>query len=154
MTQVDLRLEANQTEFIVFRHPAKGLDPVATVTRDGAPEFAACVAFNANGRARLENAAPGVYTLKHASSAEESVTVSAPPAPVAVGGPWEVAFPIKADEAGLHELVAPFPDLISWSLYENPAIKYFSGTATYRKRVTLPTGFVVKNRQFFSISAK
>lgn len=46
-----------------------------------------------------------------------------------VSGSWQVSFPEK-------ETV--FDRLISWSDSPDDAIKYFSGTATYRKEITLP----------------
>ena len=43
-------------------------------------------------------------------------------------GPWQVAFPEQAAE---------FKELISWTEHPDPAIKYYSGTATYRTQFTL-----------------
>lgn len=57
-----------------------------------------------------------------------------PPAPVAIAGPWTVDFaggPQKVD----------FPELISWTAHPDPAIRYFSGSARYHTKFTLPAGW-------------
>lgn len=57
-----------------------------------------------------------------------------PPPPLAVEGAWEVAF---APGLGAPAKII-FPELKSWSEHTAPAIKYFSGTATYRKTIEVP----------------
>ena len=63
------------------------------------------------------------------------------PAPVTLAGPWEVLFPNgflpNALAKGADEKVV-FDELGSWSDRKEDGIRYFSGSATYRKRVTLP----------------
>ena len=149
ITEVDLKLDANETQFVVFRRPCAGADPVVSVTRDGAPDFAARVAFDRDGVERLIPDVPGTYMVKRVSGDEQQITVPAAPAPMEISGEWNVDFLNKADASALHGLIASFPHLMSWSLQEDPTIKYFSGTAIYRKQVTLPAGFIADNRQFF-----
>ena len=50
-------------------------------------------------------------------------------------GAWEVSF---ADDAGER---VPWPHLISWTTHTNPAIRYYSGTATYTLTFELPAAF-------------
>ena len=71
-----------------------------------------------------------VLSYSDGSKAELS---AAPRAPVAVEGEWNVSFPPGWDAP---ESVV-FPQLESWTKNANDGIKYFSGTATYRKRVKL-----------------
>ena len=149
ITEVDIHLDANETQFIVFRRPAAGADPVVSVTRDNAWDFTARVVFDRDSVERLIPDGPGAYVVKRASGEEQRAIVSGSPAPVEISGEWTVDFPTRKNASGLHGLVASFPHLMSWSLHEEPTIKYFSGTATYRKQVTLPTNFVAENRQFF-----
>ena len=54
-----------------------------------------------------------------------------PPANVIVPGPWNVAFPAGWDAPAS----ATFDSLIPWNEHTDNGIKYFSGTATYRKSV-------------------
>ena len=54
-----------------------------------------------------------------------------PPAGVVVPGPWSVAFPAGWDAPAS----ATFDSLIPWNEHTDNGIKYFSGTATYKKRI-------------------
>ena len=54
-----------------------------------------------------------------------------PPAGVLVPGPWNVAFPAGWDAPAS----ATFDSLIPWNEHTDNGIKYFSGTATYTKRI-------------------
>jgi hypothetical protein len=56
------------------------------------------------------------------------------PAPLPVAGPWKVHF-TKDTEITL-------PTLASWTLSDQPAIQYFSGTATYRQTIEVPSGWL------------
>ncbi len=56
-----------------------------------------------------------------------------PPAPVPVIGAWNVAFPEGWDAPAS----VTFPELVSWTRRSEDGIKYFSGTATYTKRVSV-----------------
>jgi hypothetical protein len=50
-----------------------------------------------------------------------------------LAGPWEVSFPIgEGTRASAH-----FAQLSSWTEETDPAIKYFSGTATYRSHLDI-----------------
>ena len=56
---------------------------------------------------------------------------------VAVTGEWTVEFePNRGAPASIQ-----MPELISWTQHADPGVKYFSGTAKYRKRFTLPAGW-------------
>lgn len=60
------------------------------------------------------------------------------PAPLAVEGSWDLTF--------AHGQTLPYPALVSWTQSAQPAIKYFSGTATYRKTVMVPAAFLNSGR--------
>ncbi|NWG75717.1 MAG: hypothetical protein HXY24_14135 [Rubrivivax sp.] len=51
-----------------------------------------------------------------------------------IEGPWQVSFP---PNWGAPEQVT-FESLISWPQHPDPGIKYFSGTATYRRGIDVP----------------
>ena len=70
------------------------------------------------------------------SDGSKAALSAAPRAPVAVEGEWTVSFP---PGWGAPESVV-FPQLESWTKNANDGVKYFSGTATYRKRVALGNG--------------
>ena len=51
-----------------------------------------------------------------------------------LSGPWQVTFDPKWGGPGTVE----FPDLVSWPEREEPGVKFYSGTAVYRKTFELP----------------
>ncbi len=60
---------------------------------------------------------------------------------IAIDGSWRVTFP---DGWGAPK-EAHFDELISWTESENEGIKYFSGTATYHKTITVPEEAIKKS---------
>ncbi len=52
----------------------------------------------------------------------------------AIDGPWKLRFP--TDRGAPEEIT--LPQLIDWTQHSDPAVKCFSGTATYHKEFTLP----------------
>lgn len=71
---------------------------------------------------------PGSYGMALHSGRRLTTEVGAVASPVELVGPWEVRFPPG--------LGAPantlFPRLMSWTKSDDPGIRHFSGTATYR----------------------
>ena len=60
-------------------------------------------------------------------------------------GPWQVKFPAGSgapEQLSLEKLVA-------WNLRPEDAVKYFSGTATYLKTVTIPAELLGKDRGLY-----
>lgn len=78
----------------------------------------------------------GAYELATASGRTLQREVAAGPEPLTIGGAWEVNF---APGLGAPDKVT-LPELVSWSKHPAPGVRYFSGTASYRKRFTLPAG--------------
>ena len=60
-------------------------------------------------------------------------------------GPWEVRFPAKT---GAPESIT-LDKLISWSDHADAGVKYFSGTATYRKTFRLPPEALAAGRAVY-----
>ncbi|MBQ6338282.1 MAG: hypothetical protein IJI36_03970 [Kiritimatiellae bacterium] len=77
---------------------------------------------------------PLAATLTTASGAVRRLAAEPPP-PVAVDGAWRVTFPVDWYTGGTATRAVEFPALASWTAQADPDIRYFSGTATYRKRV-------------------
>jgi hypothetical protein len=76
----------------------------------------------------------GRYTLDDDAGGSRSLEVSGISAPLPLDGPWHVDFP-----AGLGAPAqATLATLGSLHRHPDPGIRYFSGTATYRKRFTVP----------------
>lgn len=76
---------------------------------------------------------PGQYELTTASGRKSVCNARAVPAPLEVAGPWVLQFPPKwgaPPEVTLDKL-------ISWTEHADAGVKYFSGTAVYRKTIEL-----------------
>ena len=63
---------------------------------------------------------------------------------IELDGPWEVQF----DPRWGGPRAATFAKLVSWTERPEPGIKYFSGTATYRKRFDLPAAISISDASF------
>ena len=66
------------------------------------------------------------------------------PTPLTVDGPWEVVYK-KVGQMTADQTVT-LPTLTSWTLSETPAIKYYSGTAVYKKSITFTADWVGSKR--------
>jgi hypothetical protein len=87
-----------------------------------------------DGSLAAEVSAGGRYQVKLADGSQRSFDVPALPAPLGIGGPWEVCFPAKMD---VPQRTA-FERLMSWTEHPNEAIRCFSGTAVYRRTFEVP----------------
>lgn len=72
---------------------------------------------------------PVTVELTTAAGKKLNVDVAQVPSPVEISGVWELAFP---PNLGAPATVA-LDKLISWTEHANSGVKYFSGTASYRK---------------------
>ena len=86
-------------------------------------------------RSAAETAAPhtGGTQLVATADAQERV-----PPRFTLDGPWSVSFDPKW---GGPEKPVEFPALTDWTAHEDPGIRYYSGTAVYRKTFDAPMGF-------------
>ncbi|MCC7493831.1 MAG: DUF3395 domain-containing protein [Fimbriimonadaceae bacterium] len=101
--------------------PVFELPPAAAVERTAGGGFA-LTAWE-TGRYRLDTPA-----------GEAQATIATLPAPLELGGPWQVSFqPNRGAPAS-----ASFEKLVSWPERPEPGIRYFSGSATYRRTFTVP----------------
>ena len=96
-------------------------------------EPTALVHATSDGHLRLEAWQNGQYELKTVSGQTLHCKVDGIPAARPLDGPWEVQFPANG---GAPQSVA-FDKLISWNQNADAGVKYFSGTATYRKTFQL-----------------
>ena len=96
----------------------------------------------ADGRTRLLAFDGGRYDLTDATGGTKTVEVPAPPAPIDITGSWAVEF--QPDRGA--PPTAMFDTLISWPTHTNDGIRYFSGTAIYRKDLNLPKPSMVNGQ--------
>ena len=99
----------------------------------------------ADGKVQLEAWQNGRYELKTASGQTSQCNVDNIPAPQPINGPWEVRFPPKSGVPANIKL----DKLASWTDNADPNVKYFSGTATYRKTFNLPADALAAGRSIY-----
>jgi hypothetical protein len=129
------------------RAKATATDPEMIYLEVPAPAVQTALEFHggAGGRLKLEAWQSGLYQLQTLSGRVIQADVGPLPVPVVAAGPWEVRF---APGGGAPERVT-LDTLVSWSQHSDPGVKYYSGTATYRTRVTAPASFPGKGNRVY-----
>ncbi len=125
-TIIPLDFDPSGAVFVVFRKAAAGADPVVEVAGSKGLRLRKTAAG-------LETwaSASGTWTLKLKSGKSVPVKAADIPAPVNVSGEWNVSFPVKGSTKQV-QLQAG-----SWTNQSDEDIKYFSGTATYSKQISV-----------------
>ena len=153
LTTLPLRLEPSGSVFVIFRKPVATIVPVMAVSKDGT-KIASNPTAPAPSWASLELQADtgnqvdflgwdaGRYELKAANGMTAVVEVKGVPA-IDITGPWEMSFPANR---GAPDHLA-LDKLMSWSDHPDPGVRYYSGTATYRKIIQLPPDVLETNHR-------
>jgi hypothetical protein len=144
-TEVELALPAHGSAFVVFREAAKGIDPVVKAELDGKPLAAGSAEILNRGAKELtlQAARNGDYRLTLASGGIREIKVSDVPAPLAITGAWQVSF----DEQWGGPKEITFATLTDWKDHALEGIRHYSGTAIYRKTVTVPADWLRGNKR-------
>jgi len=124
-TVVPISLPENGSVFVVFRKAAASRHLVTVPASRNVLQIDGRTAEGA----RLNLWQPGRYQLQSSNDKTLVLDVSGLPAAQTLDGPWDVRF---APGWGAPEATV-FDRLIAWNEHKNEGIKYFSGTATYRK---------------------
>ncbi|HWQ92611.1 MAG TPA: glycosyl hydrolase [Clostridia bacterium] len=85
----------------------------------------------------------GVFQVRTTRGGQTTFAVESIPAPIQLAGPWMLHL---KDTAGTAKEVR-LDKLVSWADHPDPVIRWFSGTATYRKEFTLEPGQFGKANQ-------
>ena len=94
---------------------------------------------------RIEVAQPGRYHIKTARGRSLAAEVGALPPKIQIEGPWQLEFPAGW---GAPERVT-FDRLISWPDHPDSGVKYFSGTATYRRKFQISNSLFAKDLKLY-----
>ncbi|MEK7781623.1 MAG: glycosyl hydrolase [Verrucomicrobiota bacterium] len=143
VVRLPLQLGPDGSVFVVFRKPAAPAAQRVVSVHQGDRELlgtkiatsagAAVQLDRQNGKLQLAASQSGEYQLTFADGTRHPVQLAAPPAPVALAGPWEVAF-VSGRGA---PPTARFEELVSFTSRPEQGIKFYSGTTVYRKRFEL-----------------
>ncbi len=130
-TVVDLKLKGTQSVFVVFRKAVSKVDhPVSVSVQDTAAEWE--VQTNKEGLPVLRTSDSISARISYISGKQQTVILN-PPEAVKLTGAWKVFFTPKLDQPFELE----FTELVDFSKHSNKKVRYFSGTATYFKKVTI-----------------
>ena len=159
--RMPLRLDASGSVFVMFRPgPDRERSRITTVSRNGETMIdivqealgASALTYTGIDLVRAKGGAleaqvyePGTYTLTSANGNTQQVEARALPEPVSILGPWEVAF---APRVGAPQRVT-LDRLMSWSEHSDPAVKYYSGSATYSKRFNVKAAVFAPGRRLY-----
>ena len=110
------------------------------------PDFPAVTCReDGKGAFLLEASTAGTYQVGLSDGSRKSVVVPDPGTPVAVEGPWTLDFPVGWKAPPSLQL----DTLGSWTDQADPGVKYFSGTATYRRNLQVPSGLLGPGRHLY-----
>lgn len=150
-TIVPLLFEPEGSKFIVFRNVAQK-PHITEIRKDNQsifPGFSldtkehSYIAFRRNeGKVVAEINEPGSYSLIWSDGRKEELKSDKPNESVELTGEWNIQFDPKW---GAPEQVKT-DQLKSWTEFDIPGIKYYSGTATYRKSFQLNDLEIRNNR--------
>jgi hypothetical protein len=143
-TEIPLSFPPRGSVFLIFARPV-GRHLVA-MERDGTPVFPSIRqgtgTFSA-GEQQFIATTPGTYTATDSQGRQHTFVVRA--ATSEPLGPWTLSFP-----AGWGAPISvPIDRFNSWTESMNPGIRYFSGTATYRSILHLPTDGLPPGQQLW-----
>ncbi len=142
-TVLPIWFEPYDTVFVLFRAASSAVAPhVVSVDRDGLDVLtstpngqapAVLLQQDAKGIISAVVSQTGTYAIGMSDGAQKTFEVAVLPDVLEVEGPWELQFPTNwGAPPAVH-----MPTLISWTDHEDPGVRYFSGTATYRTLVVL-----------------
>ncbi|MEW6743206.1 MAG: glycosyl hydrolase [Planctomycetota bacterium] len=124
---------------------ARGTDPEVIDLAPGAPaERMADLTLDSEGL-HLHAWQPGRYELETASGQVCRAEVTGLPSPHEVTGTWDVTFPAGS---GAPQRIT-LQRLISLSEHSEPGVRYFSGVATYTKKLAIPVELLGKDRRLY-----
>lgn len=143
-TRLPLHLDPSGSVFVVFRKKAEE-DAIVSVKKDGKSILASdgkkpvlLPALRSSKNAIvIETDQPGDYKFGLANGSTKSVSIKPLDKPVILTGPWNVVFPPNRGAPDK----ATFDELTDWSKHTVEGIKYFSGTATYKKEFDVPAAW-------------
>jgi hypothetical protein len=138
-----LSLEPWGSQFVVFRQSVAGADPVVTASINGSSSGGISLLVAPTGTVQCIASQNGEYKATTRSGRTLTGHTGLLPEPLEIGGPWQVHFPSKSGAPN----ETTFDHLISWTEHTDPAIKYFSGEASYTKTIFIPDAFIQLKRR-------
>lgn len=95
------------------------------------------VVFNNDEKIEAEFSSSGAYNFKLSSGETKKVNVNIPESLV-IKESWDISFPLNDEES----IILLDSELFKWNESDDNAIKYFSGTASYKTNFSIPADYV------------
>ena len=148
VVSIPMQLEPAGSVFVVFRKAAAADGHAVSFTQQALPtssvEPLGQLSYE-RGALMLNAWNPGDYSVERGNGPATQLRVAAIPTPIRLQGAWEVRFPPRL---GAPEAVT-IGQLASLSKQGDPGVRYFSGTATYRKEFDLSADQFAPRRELF-----
>lgn len=109
------------------------------------PQATCDLSVKSDNRIELRAWTAGSYEFTSANGKTLRAQIDKVPPPQEITGSWELNFPPKLGAPAR----ATFDKLISWTESKDDGIKYFSGTATYKKEIEIPAGQVAADATLY-----
>lgn len=149
-TTIPLRFDKAGSVFVVFRQPAKNGDHAVAI-RCTSPDYKLAVKDSGDGVEKLEIEAwkSGSFEVSMASGKTLKAAAADVPEPFKITDTWDLHFP---PNWGAPEKVT-LDKLSSWTEHPNPGVRYFSGTAVYRKTFVWASAKLQGERHLLDLGA-
>ena len=139
---LDVKLSSNKNKALRVVYSSNGEEKTATVEEGGTISFAQPmpepVLIANKGNTYWQTPYAGELTYSTSTGEKKKLQVKSVPEPLELNGSWELEFP---SEKG-NNRKATFERLTSWSGSSDDAIRYFSGTASYKKQFQVPANLL------------
>jgi hypothetical protein len=116
-----------------------GIEPAAYVDQPGFTTVSLDLAERESVFVVLRDAAPAEAAAAQVPAPVVETTLAT------IQGPWILSFPPNWGAPASVEM----PDLVSWTANSDPGVKYFSGTATYSKKIRAARSWFRPGQQVF-----
>ena len=144
-TEIPLTFPSRGSVFLVFERPVTA--HLTRITRNGSEVFPSIrrgAGVFAAGNSDFVALDSGTYQLTRSDGTSKSVDVTDGHSAEPMLEPWTLTFP-----AGWGAPASvPVKQFQSWTQWQNPGIRYFSGTATYHSILHMPEG-LLKGREIW-----
>ena len=143
-TNMSVSFAPYEAFFVVFRRPATL--HIARLQQDGqaVPSSDDTMVAEENNQLVLRTSIPGAYSATLSNGRKVNVEIPAA-APQLLNTGWTLDFPPKWG-APAHVDV---PQLKSWTEFNDPGVRYFSGTAAYRTTLHIDANQLIPNRELW-----
>ena len=137
VTITDITLNNGASIFVIFREETNMIE---SVTKSN-PRIN--YSFSKDGKIKASVLENGSYDVPLSSGKTWNISITDIPKPFKIEGAWDVTFNKESGYSG----TLKFDKLTDWKDHPKDSIRYYSGTATYKKKITLPKELVADDIQ-------